>query len=148
MTEKEYYPLDILDEALESKGDGEKSSTTITIQDASTETARVLVPQMGSDKEWLEEGKIDYRRFTHIDEIDPYWCAFFSLVPKEQGGGYSKDYVELYSNFMYSVNGRHKELTVHMQRAASGVDKGLMPKQKKKRSLTDRILGRNKDEEI
>lgn len=143
--EKEYFPLDILDDALTGKN-LDKTITTIKIEDASSETARVLVPQMGSDKEWLEKGKIDYRRFSHLDPIDPYWCAYFSLIPKEQGGGYARDFVEQYANFMYSVSGRHKQLTVNMQKAVGG-DRTTPQKKRKRRSLTDRILGRNKEDE-
>lgn len=143
MTEKEYFPLDILDEAIEK--DGDKTSTTIKIEDASSETARVLVPQMGSDRETLEEGKIDVRRFTHIDPVDPYWMSFFEQIPDEQGGQWARKFVEDYANYSYSVHGRHKELVVNMQKAVSG--EKTTPKPKKKRSLTDRILRRNKEDE-
>jgi len=143
MTEKEYFPLDILDEAINKEGD--KLSTTIKIEDASSETARVLVPQMGSDREKLEEGKIDVRRFTHIDPVDPYWMSFFEQIPDEQGGQWARKFVEDYSNYCYSVHGRHKELVVNMQKAVSG--EKTTPKQKKKRTLADRILRRNKEDE-
>lgn len=142
MTDKEYFPLDVLDDAISKEGD--KTSTTIKIEDASTETARVLVPQMGSDREKLEEGKIDVRRFTHLDPIDPYWMSFFDQIPDEQGGQWAKKFVEDYANYSYSVHGRHKELVVNMQKAVSGRE--TKPKDKKKRSFSDRLLGRNKDE--
>lgn len=142
MDEKEYFPLDVMSSLQKT---GEETSTTIKIVDGGTESARILVPQYGSDKEWLEKGKIDYRRFSHLDSIDPYWCSFFRLLPKEQGGCWAGDFVEEYSNFMYSVDGRHKRLGVDMQKAVSG--KETTPKEKKKRSLTDRLLGRNKDDE-
>jgi len=142
MTEKEYFPRDIISDVVKT---GDETSTTIKIVDAGSETARVLVPQYGSDKEWLEKGKIDFRRFTHIDQVDPYWCAYFRLIPKERGGNWAGKFVEEYANFMYSVEGRHKRLGVDMQKAVSG--KEAQPKDKKKRSLTDKILGRNKDVE-
>lgn len=143
MDEREYFPLDMLSDAVKK---GEETSTTIKIQDGGSESARVLVPQFGSDREgWLDEGKVDYRRFTHLDDIDPYWCAFFRLIPKEQGGEWAKDFVEEYANFMYAVEGRHKKLTVDMQKAVSG--KETQPDKKKKRTLTDRLLGRNKEDE-
>lgn len=142
MNEKEYFPLDILSDVTKK---GDETSTTIKIIDAGSETARVLVPQYGSDQEWLREGKIDYRRFTHIDPVDPYWCAYFRLIEKERGGGWATKFVEEYANFMYSVDGRHKKLGIDMQKAVSG--KEVLPDKKKKRSLTDRLLGRNKEEE-
>ncbi|MBA7490185.1 hypothetical protein ES702_00720 [subsurface metagenome] len=143
MDEKEYFPLDeTLSDALKK---GEETSTTIKIIDAGSESAKVLIPQYGSDKEYLEKGKIDVRRFSHIDPIDPYWISYFMLIEKERGGGWARKFADNYLNTMYSVDGRHKRLGVDMQKAVSG--KETKPDQKKKRSLTDRILGRNKDEE-
>ena len=141
--EKEYYPLDVISSSLKK---GESTSTTVKLVDAGSESAKILVGNFGSDKEgWLDEGKIDFRRFTHLDPIDPYWCSYFRLMPKERGGNWAREFVEEYENHAYSVDGRHKKLTVDMQKAVSG--KETQPKDKKKRSLTDRLLGRNKDEE-
>jgi len=142
MVEREYFPLEDISD-ITKKGD--ETSTTIRIVDAGSETAKVLVPQYGSDENWIRDGKIDFRRFTHIDPVDPYWCAYFRLIEKERGGGWTNRFVEEYCNFMYSVDGRHKKLGVDMQKAVSG--KEAQPKDKKKRSLTDRLLGRNKEEE-
>lgn len=138
--EKEYYFLDDIQDAIKK---GDDSSTTIRLVDASSESAKVLVGQYGSDKEWLQEGKIDPRRFSHIDPIDPYWCSYFRLIEKERGGNWAKKFVDEYLNHMYSVEGRHKKLGVDMQKAVSG--KETQSKDKKKRSFTDKILGRNKD---
>ena len=141
--EKEYYPLDVISDSLKK---GESTSTTVKLVDAGSESAKILVGNFGSDKEgWLDEGKIDFRRFTHLDPIDPYWCSYFRLMPKERGGNWASKFVEEYENHMYSVEGRHKKLTVDMQKAVSG--KVTQSKDKKKRSLTDKLLGRNKDEE-
>jgi len=141
--EKEYYPLDAISESLKK---GEETSTTVKIVDASSESARLLVGNFGSDREgWLAEGKIDFRRFTHLDPVDPYWCSYLRLMPPEKGGNIARQFVEEYENHMYSVDGRHKKLTVDMQKAVSG--KESQPKDKKKRSLTDRLLGRNKEDE-
>jgi len=103
--ERTYFPLDVLDGIV---GKGEETDTKITIVDAGSRAAELLIPEYGSDREWNEKGKIDYRRFGHHDPIDPYWCTFFQLIPKAQGGGYAKDYVEGYANWMYGVEGRHK----------------------------------------
>lgn len=141
--EKEYYPLDVISSSLKK---GESTSTTVKLVDAGSESAKILVGNFGSDKEgWLDEGKVDYRRFTHLDPLDPYWCSYFRLMPPERGGNWARKFVEEYENHMYSVDGRHKKLTVDMQKAVSGKD--VQPKDKKKRSITDRLLGRNKDEE-
>jgi len=144
MTDDEYFPLEDAISGVVKKGD--ETSTTIKIVDAGSESAKVLVPQYGSDEDWLREGKIDVRRFSHIDEIDPYWCSYFRLIPKEQGGEWASNFVTEYLNHMYSVDGRHKRLGVDMQKAVSG--KETQPKDKKKRSLTDKLLGRNKDDEF
>ena len=141
--DKEYYPLDALGDAVNK---GEETSTTVKLVDASSESARLLVGNYGSDRDgWLAEGKVDYRRFTHLDPIDPYWCSYFRLIPPERGGNWARKFVEEYENHMYSVEGRHKKLGVEMQKAVSG--KESQPKDKKKRSLTDRLLGRNKEDE-
>jgi hypothetical protein len=147
MEQKEYFPLDTINDILDaSKSSTGQSTTTIKIQDAGSETAKVLVPQMGADKDWLQEGKNDWRRFGHVSEPDPYWMAHFLLVDKFQGGDYSAKYVEQFANLNFGVGGRHKKLTVDMQKAVSGkVDTPTKPK--KQRSVMDRLLGRNKDEE-
>ena len=141
--DKEYFPLDAISESLKK---GEESSTTIKIVDASSESSKILVGNFGSDRDgWLAEGKIDFRRFTHLDPVDPYWCSYFRLLPPERGGNWARQFVEEYENHAYSVEGRHKKLTVDMQKAVSG--KETQTKDKKKRSLTDRLLGRNKEDE-
>jgi len=141
MTEREYFPLDVISEATKK---GDETLTKIVIEDASSKSAEKLVGNYGSDEEWIREGKIDFRRFTHIDHVDPYWMSYFRLIEPERGGNWTSKFVEEYANFMYSVDGRHKKLGVDMQKAVSG--KESQPKDKKKRSFTDRILGRNKDE--
>lgn len=147
MGEKEYYKLNSVNDILSGARNNQPQSTTIRIEDANTETARALVPQMGSDDEWLTEGKIDWRRFSHLDDVDPLWIPYFMLIPKYQGGSYTKQYAELYANLMYSVNGRHKKSVVDMQKAVSGkADTPTQPK--KNRSFLDKVLGKNKDERV
>lgn len=141
--EKKYLPLKIVEDAIGSSA--EETSTKIEIVDAGSRAAELLIPSYGSDDAWTREGRIDYRRFGHIDPIDPYWCTYFSLLSKEQGGGYAQKFVENYANWMYSVDGRHKLIGVEIQKAVSGRES--KPKEKKKRSLTDRLLGRNKEDE-
>lgn len=143
--ERELFDIGDIEDALTGNSETPQS-TTIKIQDASSETALILVPNMGSDKEILEQGKVDWRRFTHLDMVDPFWMAYLKLMPKERGGGFASQFVEEYGNLAYSVSGRHKKLAVDFQKAVSG-DRGESKKPKKKRSLTDKLLGRNKDED-
>ncbi len=144
--EKEYYPLDVIGDIIQGTKDDGSSSTTIKIEDASSRTAELLAPELGSDDAWKREGKIDWRRFGHIDIVDPYWMAHFLLLDKYDGGGYSKEFVEQFANLNFGVNGRHKKLSVDMQKAVSGrTDPSKSPK--KKRGIMDRLLGRNKNEE-
>lgn len=141
----ELFNLSGVDDILNNEGKVPQSST-IKLVDASSETALVLVPNMGSDKNMLEDGKVDWRRFTHLDPIDPIWMTYLLLIPKERGGNFTKQFVEQYGNLAYSVGGRHKKLIVDFQRAVSG-DNKESSQPKKKRSLTDRLLGRNKEDE-
>lgn len=146
MSDKEYYPLEVIDDILSGSKDDSPTSTLIKIEDASSETSRILVPEMGSDEEYKVEGKVDWRRFGHTKPIDPFWMAHFLLVPKYQGGDYSSKLVNHIGNLNYSIGGEHKKLSVDMQKAVSG--KGELSQQpKKKRSMIDRILGRNKEYE-
>jgi len=140
--EKQYYPLSMVEDIQKT---GEETITKVVLEDAGSKSAEILMPNFGSDDNWMREGKVDYRRFTHLDEVDPYWMAYFRLIEKERGGNFMSNFVEEVANFLYSVNGRHKMLSVDMQKAVSGRE--IKPKEKKKRSLTDRILGRNKDVE-
>jgi hypothetical protein len=143
--EKELFPLDIIDDIL-SGGKETPSDTTITIEDASTRTAEVLAPELGSDDEWKREGKVDWRRFGHLSKTDPFWMTHFRLKKKFRGGNYTKDYAEEIGNLKFSVGGRHKRISVDMQQATLG-NKGTPDKPKKKRGLFDSIFRRNRDDE-
>ena len=144
--EKQYYPLETIDDIIQGSKAGMGTSTTVRIEDASSKTAEILVPELGSDDEWKREGKIDWRRFGHIDIVDPYWMAHFRLIDKYQGGVYATKFVEEFANLNFSVNGRHKKLTVDMQKAVSG-KQSQDKSPKKKRGIMDKLLGRNKDTE-
>lgn len=124
----------------------DKGSEIIELRDASTKVAEVLVPQFGSDDEFLEEGKIDTRRFTNLEPQDVIWCSWFSLVPKKYGGGYSSDFVDEYRNHRYSIGGENKRLSIGITQAVTG-GAGKQRKEEK-RSLLDRILGRKKEPEF
>ena len=145
MADKEFFPKDVMDELLSDSKAGKPQSTIIEIKDASTVTASVLAPEMGSDDSWKRKGKIDWRRYGHISDLDPWWMGYFLMKPKYQGGNWSSEYAELIGNLNFSVGGRHKKLAVGMQRAVSGKgDESKKPK--KDRSMLDKILGRNKEE--
>lgn len=104
---------------------------TMIIEDASSVSAKILVPQLGTDKKKLAKGEVDTRRFTNITEIDTIWLTWFELVPKEYGGEYSRAFCDQYRNHRYSVNGENKKLSVDMVRAITG-DKEKESKPKKK----------------
>ena len=142
--EKELFPLDTIDDILSgSKGDT-PLSTTITLEDASSKTAEILAREMGSDDEYLREGKVDWRRFSHLNPVDPYWMTHFKLKKKFKGGNWSKKYADHIGNMKYSIGGRHKRLAVNMQQATSG-NTPSQDKPKKKRGIVDRLLGRKKE---
>lgn len=144
--EKEFFPLDIVENILSGTQKGSSDTTTIRVVDASAIVSEKLAGELGSDAEWKREGKIDWRRFGHVDVVDPFWMAHFRLLNKFQGGDYSSRFVEEWANNNFSVEGRHKKLSVDMQKAVSGKsDPSKAPK--KKRGLVDRLLGRNKDVE-
>lgn len=147
MPDKEYFPLDTIDAIIKGTEKGNAGSTTIRLEDANTESARVLIPELGSDDEFKREGRVDWRRFGHNSELDPYWMAHFTLKSKYRGGRYSKSFVEQIGNLNYSINGRHKKITVDMQGAVSGKS-DTREEPKKKRGIMDRLLGRNKEEPV
>jgi len=100
-------------------GSGSKTEV-YEIKDASSESAKVLVPQIGSDQSWLMEGRNDYRRFTHIKPLDVLWLSWFSNKRKEQGGRWCEKFIEAFCNFCYSINGENKKLVIAMQQAIKG----------------------------
>lgn len=95
-------------------------TTVIEIRDASTETAKTLVPQMGSDREKLERGKIDWRRFTNLPEAVVIPMAWFMNKREFEGGNWLKNFFEIYGNLRYSIDGEHKKILVGFQKAISG----------------------------
>lgn len=125
-------------------GESASEKGVIEIRDASTEVAKVLVPEFGSDDNFTREGKIDTRRFGNIQELDVWWLSWFDIIPKEYGGGYAQQYCDSYRNHRYGVNGEHKKLSIGMTGAVSGQNK--QTKESAKRSLLDKVLGRNKEE--
>jgi len=146
LAEKKSY-IDFGDEFNQkaSQGGEQPRSQIIKIEDANTETARVLVPQMGTDNSMLSDGMVDVRRFTHISPLDPVWMSFFNRIPKEAGGNYARAFIADYCNYSYSVEGRHKKLVVSMQSAVGGNPQQDKPK--KKQGIIDRILGRKEETE-
>lgn len=118
--------MDLSEEVESAIGDELKGDSTrqiIEIRDASTEVAKVLPPQLGTDPDMLRDGFIDVRRFTNIHELDAYWLSWFSLKTKEQGGGFTKKFCEEFANWCYSINAQNKKMVVAMQQAVSGADK-------------------------
>jgi len=142
--EREYYALDAIDSIIQgTKGDA-PTETVFKIEDAGSKVAEILVPEMGSDADFQREGKVDWRRFGHISDVDPYWMQYFLQKPKFRGGNYTAKYVEGVGNLLFSVEDRHKKLAVSMQQASSG-NRSQAEQPKKKRGIVDKLLGRNKD---
>lgn len=108
--------IDEISDDLKDKGD----TQIIEIRDGVTETAKMLVPQMGSNRQTLNEGKIDDRRFTNLTELDVLWLSWFSIVPDEYGGEFSRRFCDMFRNHAYSIEAQHKKLIVAYQGAVSG----------------------------
>jgi len=113
----------------------------ITINDALSESAKHLVVEYGSDKEYREKGKVQIERFSNITSLDVYWLMFFQNIPKFLGGDYSKDICQAYLNTRDSVNAHHKKLGVEYQESISGAKEGKEKKDKRnwvQRNITQR----------
>jgi hypothetical protein len=95
---------------------------SISIHDAQYETAKILVPQIGSDKKDLQKGRIDVRRMSDINAVDVYWLMFFKTLEMYEPliGKYTKAIQEEYLNHRYSVGGKNKDKMVSMTEAVSG----------------------------
>ena len=94
--------------------------TRMIIEDASSVSAKILVPQLGSDRKKLAKGEVDVRRFTNIHEVDVIWLPWFSNLPLQYGGGFALSFCESYANWRYSVGGENKKLSVEMVQAITG----------------------------
>lgn len=117
---------------------GDSQPTVIEIRDAMSETSKVLVPQMGSDKRTLEQGIIDWRRFTNVPESQPLPMAWFLSKNKYQGGNFVTTLLTHYGNLRYSVRGEHKKIIVGFQKATSGARD--IPKKRDERSWIQRNI--------
>jgi len=117
------------------------------IVDASTKTAEVLIPQWGSDREYLEEGKVDVRRFSNIEKVWLLPLSYFMLKKRKHGGGYSNDWCINWLNLCYSIEAQHKKLQISLQQAVTGGKAGT-PKTKDTRNWIQRnVTQRNKKPE-
>jgi len=105
--------------------------TRLIVEDASSVSAKILVPQLGSDRKSLAKGEVDVRRFTNIPEVDVIWLNWFMNLPKQYGGDWASKFCENHMNLRYSVNGENKKLAVEMVRALAG-DKEEKQEPKKK----------------
>jgi len=81
----------------------------------------ILIPNFGSDRDYLEEGKVDVRRFSDISEVDVFWLTYFMEIDDDLGGEYTKKFCNNYLNLRYSVKGKHKKQTINMQNAVRGM---------------------------
>ncbi len=134
------YPIseDVQDQISEDVKGGE-GVQRIILEDASSSSAKILVPQMGTDRDMLAEGKYDSRRFTNIGEVDIIWLSWFDTLPDKFGGGWARKWADSFRNHSYSLNGENKKLVVAMQAAISG-GKDKMPKKKDDRNLIQKYV--------
>lgn len=120
-----------------NQGGNDIKPTKMIIEDASSVSAKVLVPQLGTDRNQLAKGEVDVRRFTNVTEVDVIWLTWFSNIPKQYGGGFAKDFCMEYANWRYSVGGENKKLTVKMVEAISGAKSE--DKKPKKKGVLERL---------
>jgi len=92
----------------------------IEYKDAVSESAKILAPQLGSDKAMLEKGMVDIRRLTNIDKIERLWLSFFMQLPKDQGGEWMDLFCTDYMNLSPSIGGMRAKLIIAMQSAIGG----------------------------
>lgn len=117
------------------------------IIDASTETAKVLIPQWGSDKDLLIQGKVDVRRFSNIKQEWLIPLTWFITKTSKRGGRYTKAWCEEWLNLCYSIDAQHKKLQISLQQAVTG-GKAATPKAKDTRNIIQRnITQRNRKPE-
>lgn len=125
--------------------DKKPKEQNITINDASSETAKHLVKEWGSDAKYKVKGKVDMRRMSNITGIDVYWLMFFKNIPKTKGGDYCKDVCEEFLNLRDSVNAQHKKLQIGFMNAITG--RKEEDTENKKRNIIQKITGRGKENE-
>jgi len=118
---------------------------TVTMNDATSKAIETLGVQLGSDARTLAELMIDVRRLTNISTADRTMIAYFSLLDEKEGGEFARDFFDQYMNLSMSVNGERAKMIVQALANIAGSEKS--PKAKHKRSIFDRLTGRNKDPE-
>lgn len=126
---------------------GGQETQTIVFQDAVSESAKILVPQMGTDQNELAEGKYDTRRFTNISLVDVIWLSWFDTLPDKYGGEWSRKWADSYRNHAYSVDGENKKLVVAMQQAVSGGKDKSIKKKDERTFIQKHLTQRNKEPE-
>lgn len=138
--------FDLLTGEITEGGVGETpQSQTITINDAISESAKVLVKEYGSDLEYHKEGKVDVRRFSNIKAVDVLWLMFFQNIPKAKGGDYAGNLCESYLNNRFSVEAQHKKMGIAFQDSISG--NGSTEEKKDNRNWIQRNITQRKGKE-
>lgn len=145
-SDKELFRLtnEIQEAITQDIGAGEKQQV-LKIEDASSETARILVGQFGSDPDKLREGIIDVRRFTNISLIDTLWLSWFMNKSINKGGRFARKFCMEYINLCYSINAQNKKIIVGLQQAVTGTGRST-DKQKDKRNFIERHLTKRNQE--
>jgi hypothetical protein len=96
----------------DTKEEETSSNQNISIYDSEAEAVKILLPNYSSDKEFLEYGKVDIRRFSNVGEIDVYWLSWFSLIEDQYGGEWANNWCQMWMNIRDSVGGEHKKLGI------------------------------------
>lgn len=139
MTEREFVDL-LTGDIFKDVSKPSSKDQNITVRDAVSETAKILVREYGSDLKYQQKGEVDVRRFSNISAIDVYWLMYFQNIEDMLGGEYSKLACESFLNNRYSVNAQHKKIGIEFQESLSG-EKREQPKDKRnfiQKYLTER----------
>ena len=70
----------------------------IRVEDSSTEATRVLAPQIASDQETLEDGKVDVRRMTQLNPLEIMAISYF----KQKKNNWIQNFLDDYMNLKMS----------------------------------------------
>jgi hypothetical protein len=143
--EKDNTLYDIEDDISE-KAPTESSRQIVEFKDASTITAETLIPQMGSDKEFLVKGKTDKRIMSKLTKKERVWISFYyNNLDEMKGGEFMNNFCENWLQTSRSIDGLNMKMNVNMQGMIAGTRKQGGEREKDTRGLLARnIWARNK----
>lgn len=79
-----------------------------------------LGPQLGTDTVDLVKGKVDMRRLSKLGPIDKAWLSYFSMLPNEEGGEFSRMFCNNYINYAVSEDGWRTNKMIQMVAGSKG----------------------------